>query len=82
LPEDRLLCEVRVFLLWVDHQLDDWPEKGQRETRWFDPCEAAGLVDEGGLAEVIRSAIVTEPTATGSRKQPASRVERQLLLQP
>src|ERR1700758_3677314 len=31
--EGGLLCEVRVFLFRVDQQLDDWPEKGQRETR-------------------------------------------------
>ena len=58
-----------MFLLRVDHQLDDWPEKGQRETKWFDPAEAAGLVDEGGLAEIIRQAVVTGAAATGSQKQ-------------
>jgi 8-oxo-dGTP pyrophosphatase MutT (NUDIX family) len=51
-----LLCEVRVFLFRVDQQLDDWPEKGQRETRWEGPAEAAALVDEGGLAEIVRHA--------------------------
>jgi 8-oxo-dGTP pyrophosphatase MutT (NUDIX family) len=56
-PEHRLLCEVWVFLLWVDHQLNDWPEKGQRETRWFEPEEAACMVDESGLAEIIRQAM-------------------------
>ena len=47
------LCQVRVFLFRVERQLDDWPEKSQRETRWFDAEEAAGLVEEGGLAEII-----------------------------
>ncbi len=78
LPKDHLLCEVWVFLLWVDRQLDNWPEKNQRETRWFDPAEAAGLVDEGGLAEILRRAVVTTPTATGLRKRPR---KRRLLLQ-
>jgi 8-oxo-dGTP pyrophosphatase MutT (NUDIX family) len=54
--EGGLLCEVRVFLFRVDQQLEDWPEKGQRETRWIDPAEAAALVNEGGLAEVVRLA--------------------------
>ena len=54
--EGGLLCEVQVFLFRVDQQLDDWPEKGQRETRWLDPAEAAALVNEGGLAEIIRFA--------------------------
>src|SRR3954453_1504751 len=47
------LCEVRVFLLRGECQLDDWPEKGERQTKWFDANKAAMLVDEGGLAEII-----------------------------
>ena len=47
------LCQVRVFLFRVERQLDNWPEKDQRETQWFDAYEAASLVDEGGLAEII-----------------------------
>ena len=56
LVEGALLCEVRVFLFRVDQQLDVWPEKGQRQTRWLDPAEAAALVNEGGLAEIMRFA--------------------------
>ena len=59
LPKKGLLTEVWVYLLRVDHQLEEWPEKGQREMRWFDPVEAAGLVDEGGLAEIMR--VATRP---------------------
>jgi 8-oxo-dGTP pyrophosphatase MutT (NUDIX family) len=55
-PELPMLCEVLVFLFHVEIQLDDWPEKHQRETRWFEPREAAALVDEGGLGEIIRLA--------------------------
>ena len=55
LSVDRdILCEVSVFLFRVEQQLDDWPEKGQRDRRWFKPSEAYGLVDEGGLAEILR----------------------------
>jgi hypothetical protein len=39
----------------VEQQLDEWPEKGQRETRWFDARDAASLVEEGGLAEIINN---------------------------
>src|SRR5580704_15310167 len=53
LAKTTVLCQVRVFLFRVERQLDDWPEKSQRETKWFDANEAAGLVDEGGLAEII-----------------------------
>jgi 8-oxo-dGTP pyrophosphatase MutT (NUDIX family) len=50
---DPLLCEVHVYLMWVEEQLDDWPEKSERQTRWFGVPEAAGMVDEGGLSEII-----------------------------
>jgi 8-oxo-dGTP pyrophosphatase MutT (NUDIX family) len=53
LTNETRLCEVRVFSFRVESQLDDWPEKQQRETRWFDATEAAGLVEEAGLYEII-----------------------------
>jgi 8-oxo-dGTP pyrophosphatase MutT (NUDIX family) len=48
------LCQVRVFLFRVERQLEDWPEKDQRESKWFDAREASSLVDEGGLADIIQ----------------------------
>jgi len=56
-PRHGILCEVRVYLLLVDRQLDDWPEKAERETRWFRPAAACDLVDEGGLTDIIRQAM-------------------------
>jgi 8-oxo-dGTP pyrophosphatase MutT (NUDIX family) len=56
LEGQEVLCRVKVFLLSVDHQLHDWPEKEQRECRWLPPQKAAQMVDEGGLAEILRSA--------------------------
>ena len=53
LAKKAILCEVRVFLFRVERQLDDWPEKGQRERRWFNANEAAAVVEEGGLAEIL-----------------------------
>lgn len=53
LSQGSVLCQVRVFLFRVERQLDDWPEKAQRRTQWFAADEAATLVDEGGLAEII-----------------------------
>jgi 8-oxo-dGTP pyrophosphatase MutT (NUDIX family) len=49
----EVLRQVRVFLFRVERQLDEWPEKRRRETRWFDAEEAVDLVEEGGLAEII-----------------------------
>jgi hypothetical protein len=37
----------------VEQQLESWPEKSQRETKWLDANEAAELVDESGLAAII-----------------------------
>ena len=34
-------------------QADNWPEKKQRDTQWFDATDASALVDEGGLAGII-----------------------------
>jgi 8-oxo-dGTP pyrophosphatase MutT (NUDIX family) len=44
---------VDVFLFEVAQQLDDWPEKDERETRWFRLRRAAGLVEEAGLAALL-----------------------------
>ena len=62
--EGGLLCEVWIFLFRVEQQLEDWPEKGQRETRWLDPTEAAALVNEGGLADKDLSTLA--PIAFGA----------------
>jgi 8-oxo-dGTP pyrophosphatase MutT (NUDIX family) len=50
----RLLrCDVDVFLLEVSEELDDWPERGERQKQWVTPAQAAMAVEEGGLAELI-----------------------------
>lgn len=49
----RVPCSVRVFLFEVLAELDDWPEKTQRDRRWVSPGEAALLVGEPGLVPVL-----------------------------
>lgn len=44
---------VKVFLFDVEGQLDDWKEKGQREMAWLRVKEAALLIDEPGLADLV-----------------------------
>ncbi|WP_419816882.1 DUF47 family protein [Glacieibacterium sp.] len=44
---------VEVFPLNFINQFDDWPEYGQRETRWFSPAEAAQAVEEPELKAII-----------------------------
>ena len=46
-------CDVEVFPLAVDRLLEDWPEKSQRERRWFTLSEAAMAVEEGGLVTLM-----------------------------
>jgi len=46
-------CEVHVFPLEVDDMAETWPEVGQRQRRWFAPAEAATLVAERDLGEII-----------------------------
>ena len=48
-------AEVHVFPLQVTVQSRQWPERHQRETRWFGRAEAAEAVDEAELAEIILS---------------------------
>lgn len=48
-------CAVQVFLMSVEQELDSWPEKGQRERRWMDPLDAASMVSEGDLADLLRA---------------------------
>ena len=45
--------EVRVFLMDADRERGDFPESRQRRRRWFAPQEAARLVAEPGLREIL-----------------------------
>ena len=51
---DFVLCQVNVYPLQVLKHLKTWPERGQRELRWFTPEEAALHIEEPELAELIR----------------------------
>jgi 8-oxo-dGTP pyrophosphatase MutT (NUDIX family) len=48
------VCRVDVFLMEVRDVLDDWPERALRTRRWVGPEEAAGMVREPRLAEILR----------------------------
>lgn len=55
--DDRkdVLCRVGVYPLQVKEELKSWPEKKERERRWVSPAEAAELVEEPDLSELLRS---------------------------
>ena len=50
-----LMADVEVFPLAVNQELDDWPEKAERQRKWFSLASAASAVDEPDLADLIRS---------------------------
>jgi 8-oxo-dGTP pyrophosphatase MutT (NUDIX family) len=56
-----MMCVVEVFPMEVSEQLQTWPEKAQRRVAFFAPVEAAGLVQEPELAELLRSIAQNAP---------------------
>lgn len=46
-------CRVLVYPMVVDRLKDDWKEKAERRRRWFPLLEAAKLVDEPELSEML-----------------------------
>jgi 8-oxo-dGTP pyrophosphatase MutT (NUDIX family) len=49
------VCQVSVYLLRVEKQLKTWREKDERQRQWFTLDEAADLVQEPGLAALLRN---------------------------
>ncbi|THD35483.1 MAG: DUF47 family protein [Sphingomonas sp.] len=50
-----LMVDVDVFPLAVNRELDHWKEQSQRERRWVSLNDAADMVEEPDLADLIRS---------------------------
>ena len=50
-----LMVDVEVFPLAVNDVLPTWKEQGERERRWFGLSEAANVVEEPDLRDLIRS---------------------------
>ena len=46
---------VTVYPMLVSRQAKRWPERGQRQLRWFPPAEAAEAVEEPELKTIIAS---------------------------
>lgn len=51
--------EVRVYPLAVDKLAREFPECDQRRREWFTPDQAAELVEEAGLKDLLRGLSVT-----------------------
>lgn len=50
---EEVPCEVLVFPLRVDKIADRWKEKGSRIRKWVSPAEAARMVNEPDLGQII-----------------------------
>jgi len=46
-------AEVQLFRMLVTEEAAEWPERRERERRWFAPNEAAAAVAEPDLARLI-----------------------------
>lgn len=47
--------EVKVYAVTDVQMSDDYPEADERNRRWMSPAEAAALVDETGLRDLLRA---------------------------
>ena len=59
----KQICRVEVFSLRVTRQRDNWPEKHQRITQWFPAEEAAVLVSDPDLRELVGRFILAVSSA-------------------
>lgn len=50
----RRWCNVTVFPMMVEQELEDWPERRERRRQWFKVDDAAALVAEEDLADLLR----------------------------
>jgi len=48
-------CETEVFAVEVEKLEDTFPEAHQRKRKWMTPVEAANLVDEPGLRDILNN---------------------------
>ncbi len=54
LRRGRLLeCKVKIFAVQVEHMMEDWPERHERERKWFTLTQAAMAVEEGDLIALL-----------------------------
>jgi 8-oxo-dGTP pyrophosphatase MutT (NUDIX family) len=67
--------EIEVFRLDVERELPDWPEKGQRERRWYPLAEAVARAEPNGLVNILaelRTCLEHEAALSTSRAPSAA----------
>jgi len=50
----KIRTKVLVFKILLENQLDEFPEKGQRDCVWMPLSEAIGKVDEPSLSQFLK----------------------------
>jgi 8-oxo-dGTP pyrophosphatase MutT (NUDIX family) len=68
-----LLVRVTVFLLEVTGMLEDWPEKDERERAWFTLTDAARVVTEPELKDLLNGLVGSVSTPHLSLDSPDCR---------
>jgi 8-oxo-dGTP pyrophosphatase MutT (NUDIX family) len=53
LAGDDLPCLTKVYAVKVQETQDDFPEKDRRDRRWVSPVDAANMVTEDGLRDIL-----------------------------
>jgi 8-oxo-dGTP pyrophosphatase MutT (NUDIX family) len=77
MPDGRdVECDVDVFSMCVATELDDWPEREQRQRRWFTMTEAAASVNEADLAKLLLRLETADEETPAVRKQSKSRATK------
>jgi 8-oxo-dGTP pyrophosphatase MutT (NUDIX family) len=67
--------EIEVFRLEVERELPEWPEKGQRERRWYPLDEAVARAEPDGLVDILaglRACLEHEAALSTSRAPSAA----------
>lgn len=59
---------VTVFLLEVTRELKRWPERPERERCWVSPADAAEMVEEPELRDLLRALAAKPPKAPQQRR--------------
>jgi 8-oxo-dGTP pyrophosphatase MutT (NUDIX family) len=57
--KDGLTCHVIVFLMTVTEAVDHYPESADRQRVWLSVPQALARVDDVGLRELIRAAVIS-----------------------
>lgn len=73
-PKRQEKVLVDVFPLAIERQLESWQEKDQREVRFFNPVDAAALVSDAGVGDIILAFFVdlAKKKAAGTLKAPTA----------